>query len=494
VNTTIKILVVEHDPADLELIHHELKRGGIPYISAVVQNEPGYVLALKNFIPDIILADYTFPSFSGPAAFVIKEKLAPDTPFLFVSGSIGEERSVELIKNGVTDYVLKDKLFTLSSKVIRALKEAKERREQKQTEQELILSEKCLARAQHVAHIGSWELNFLNNTVRLSDEACRIYGLLPDQNIQSAEDWLAFVHPGDVDILLKKIKISSELPLDFSIHYRIVNKSGCVRHIYSEGKSEFDLNQSATGLYGIVHDVTEMVLLENKLVLERLTKQREITAAVLTAQENERAAIGKVLHENLNHILCVSKLHIELAKKDDMHKALHLDKSVAHIVTVIEEIRKISKTLRKPGKHISLYDSITNLLDDLTVMHPIRIHFHKDNMEETRLNEKLQLAIFRIVQEQIDNILKHARATRASITLKKKNDQVILLISDNGKGTDILKEIAGVGIKNIRSRADLYNGIVTIISKPGKGYELKVALPLNDNIKKPELEQVIPAI
>src|SRR5688572_30430901 len=124
-----KILIAEHDPFDLELLENELKKSGINYISEAVKNEEDYAHALKNFRPDIILCDYTFPSFHGLAALKIREELAPDTPFIFVSGTIGEEKSIELLKNGVTDYTLKERLFTLNPKVKRALKESKEQHE-----------------------------------------------------------------------------------------------------------------------------------------------------------------------------------------------------------------------------------------------------------------------------------------------------------------------------------------------------------------------------
>jgi signal transduction histidine kinase len=135
-STKIKILIAEHDAVDLELLHNELKKSGINYIFQTVQNEIDYSNALKHFVPDIILADYTFPSFDGPTAFGIKERLAPDTPFIFVSGTIGEEKSIELIKNGVTDYALKDRMFTLTPKITRALKEAKVIQQKKITEQQ----------------------------------------------------------------------------------------------------------------------------------------------------------------------------------------------------------------------------------------------------------------------------------------------------------------------------------------------------------------------
>jgi len=119
-----KILIVEHDSANTELIHNELKKSKINYTSEIVQTKKEYVKALHNFKPDVILSNYTFPAFDGPAAFKIKKKLSPQTPFIFVSESIGEEIAVELIKKGVSDFVLKESLSTLTNKLKLAIKNA----------------------------------------------------------------------------------------------------------------------------------------------------------------------------------------------------------------------------------------------------------------------------------------------------------------------------------------------------------------------------------
>src|ERR1700733_13898956 len=97
-NTETKILIVEHELPDIELLQYALKKGGITYLSEIVHNEPEYRAALVHFLPDIILCDYSFPSFDGLAAFEIRESVSPHTPFILVSGAIGEEASVELIK------------------------------------------------------------------------------------------------------------------------------------------------------------------------------------------------------------------------------------------------------------------------------------------------------------------------------------------------------------------------------------------------------------
>lgn len=275
--------------------------------------------------------------------------------------------------------------------------------------------------------------------------------------------------------------IKNKLPFDCEI--LSYTKSGRKFWMRLQGQPLLDENGNYERYYTMGTDITERVLLENKLTQERISRQKEITEAVLTAQENERADIGKELHDNLNQILAVAKLYIQMSKTYPDKRDMYLDKSCDFIENVIGEIRRISKALVIPGKHIiGLFDNIKNLLRDLVMTHQIKIEFHEEGVIEDDLSEKMQLTIFRIVQEQLNNILKHARATRASINLSSHDNQLILVISDNGDGYDILKGSKGVGITNIKSRAELYRGSVTIVTKPGEGYVLKVIFPLNDQV------------
>jgi CheY-like chemotaxis protein len=132
-----RILILEDNQSDVYLLRRELNRNGLHFTSEVVQTRESFEDALDTFNPDIILSDYTLPAFDGVSAFNIKQIKTPDIPFIIVSGSIGEERSVELIKDGVTDYALKDKLFSLPFKICRALKDAEEKKEKKIIDGEL---------------------------------------------------------------------------------------------------------------------------------------------------------------------------------------------------------------------------------------------------------------------------------------------------------------------------------------------------------------------
>lgn len=136
-SSEIKILILDDRKSDVDVILFELKKAGIGFSYEVAHNREEYERALDKFVPDIVLSDYAMPAFDGITAFNIIQKKYPDVPFLIVSSAIGEENAVEMIKNGVTDYVLKNKLFTLNTKVARALRDADDKLERKSMEKKM---------------------------------------------------------------------------------------------------------------------------------------------------------------------------------------------------------------------------------------------------------------------------------------------------------------------------------------------------------------------
>jgi signal transduction histidine kinase len=135
--TPIRILILEDVPADAELIEYELRKAGISFLSHRVEDRESFLDSLSHFSPDIILSDYSLPAFDGGTAFEVAVEKVPDVPFVFVTGAVGEEFAVELLKNGATDIVLKDRLSRLPLCVKRALEEAEERSTRRKAEEEL---------------------------------------------------------------------------------------------------------------------------------------------------------------------------------------------------------------------------------------------------------------------------------------------------------------------------------------------------------------------
>jgi len=133
----LRILMLEDVAADAEMAEHELRNGGITFQSKRVETKGPFIKELNDFSPDLILSDYTLPHFDGLSALTIAKAQYPDVPFILVSGAIGEELAIKLLKTGATDYVLKSNLKRLVPAVNRALREAKERVERKQADEAL---------------------------------------------------------------------------------------------------------------------------------------------------------------------------------------------------------------------------------------------------------------------------------------------------------------------------------------------------------------------
>jgi DNA-binding NarL/FixJ family response regulator len=143
-NEELRILILEDVPTDAELIQFELAEAGTAFTPMCVMDRESYLKALAEFSPNIILSDYSLPSFDGISALKIAVSKCPDVPFIFVSGALGEETAIELLKQGATDYVLKSRLSRLAPAVARALQEVGERKERKAAEEALKKREQAL--------------------------------------------------------------------------------------------------------------------------------------------------------------------------------------------------------------------------------------------------------------------------------------------------------------------------------------------------------------
>jgi signal transduction histidine kinase len=216
--------------------------------------------------------------------------------------------------------------------------------------------------------------------------------------------------------------------------------------------------------------------LSDRLLKEEERYQRLLTEQVIAAQEREREWIGRELHDNVNQVLTTVKLYLEMASHQQDNPLI--PRSMQLINGSINEIRNLSHQLSAPTLGTrSLIDSMNALIEMVVSSTNLLIEFdHTGYHGHLSMNQKL--ALYRILQEQLNNIVKHAEATRVWILLFQSEGETVLSISDNGKGFDSTVKTNGMGLNNIISRAKIFGGTVHIESTAQKGCFLNITIPI----------------
>jgi PAS domain S-box-containing protein len=269
----LRILSVEDDPKDAELIQDLLEKEGIVCEVTRVDTEAALVASIERGGIDLILADYTLPSFDGISALKFAMKACPDVPFIFVSGTLGEEVAIEALKIGATDYVLKTRLSRLVPSVLRALREATQRAERKRAEESLRQSEAYLAEAQRLSHTGSFGWRPSTGEILWSEETRRIFQC--DRATKpTVELILQRVHPDDAALVKQTIERASQDGKDFEHEYRLVMPDRSVKYVHVMAHALSD-DSDDVEFVGAVMDVSDRKRAEEELRRsEALAEQR----------------------------------------------------------------------------------------------------------------------------------------------------------------------------------------------------------------------------
>src|SRR5580700_7088390 len=259
----LRILSIEDDPKDTELIQNLLETEDIVCKVTRVDTQAALLASLEKGGIDLILADYSLPSFDGISALKLAMKACPDVPFIFVSGTLGEEVAIEALKIGATDYVLKTRLSRLVPSVVRALRETREIAERKQADEKLRRSDAYLTEAQRLSHTGSFGCTPSTGEMFWSEETFRIYGY--DQSTKpTMENVLQRVHPEDKPLLHEHMDRASREGKACDIECRLLLPDDSVRHVHivaHASKNESGIIQ----FIGAVMDVTATKQAEEKL-------------------------------------------------------------------------------------------------------------------------------------------------------------------------------------------------------------------------------------
>jgi PAS domain S-box-containing protein len=265
----IKILILEDSVTDAELVEHTLRKERIKFISKRVETREDFVKELKDFEPDIILSDYSLPNFDGMEALTIVKKRRPEVPFIMVTGSLGEELTVKLLKEGTTDYILKDKLARLGTAVRRALIEVKERTKRKLVEELLRTSEKKYRELVTNSLVGVYQSNLQGDILFANEALAQILGCGTYEELIGTNAFLFYKKPE------RRVEFVAELKktgMVSNFEVELVSRTGVAKHVF--------INATFDGrvISGMMLDITKRKKTEEflKKSEERLKKAQSI--------------------------------------------------------------------------------------------------------------------------------------------------------------------------------------------------------------------------
>ncbi len=386
----LNVLILEDVPTDAELMKFELAEAGLTFSARRVDTESAFVKELDEFHPHIVLSDYSLPAFDGLSALKIAIEKCPDLPFIFVSGALGEELAIELLKKGATDYVLKDRLTRLAPAVSRALQEAHEREEKKRIEGALHESE---ARYRTIfENTGTATLIIDDNaTIILVNRQFERLSGYSSKELEGKKSWMEFVFADDLAKAKgfkwqRNAKKTSQ-----GYEFRLSSKDQEIRHVFANIAAIPDTPTAVMSLLDITERKKgEEVLKKREWELEMKSRSLEEANTALKVLLRHREEDKLTLEEQI--LANVKKLvlpHIEDLKhmKLNENQTAHLNIIENHLHEIVSPfLRNLSSSyLNLTPREIQIATLVkegktTKEITDLLNISATAVDFHRKNL------------------------------------------------------------------------------------------------------------------
>ena len=498
----LRILSIEDDPKDAELIQSLLETADIASEVTRVDTQAALAASLEQGGIDLILADYSLPSFDGISALKFATKACPDVPFIFVSGTLGEEVAIEALKVGATDYVLKTRLSRLVPSVLRALRESTERAERKRAEESLRESETYLAETQRLSGTGSWALVPATGNIRHWSEECnRVLGFNRHAGQPRFETFFERIHPDDQAKVRKISDMIGTEKAEFELNYRIVHPGGEIRDIHLVGHPVLSPSGDLVEFVGTVMDVTE-----RKRAEEEGERLRHVQADLahsnrVTTMGELTASLAHEIKQPIAAAVTDAKTCLRWLDRDDPDLAEARDaasRMVKDAMRAADIISRISLLFTKGSLQRELVD-VNELIREMFVLLrgeanrysiSIRTELAEDLPRVMADRIQLQQVFMNLMLNGIDAM--NGTTGGGELTVKSEAGGAQLLISVSDTGVGLPPEQAdqifsaffttkdkgtGMGLPISRSIIESHGGRLWATDGSGRGATFQFTLP-----------------
>lgn len=485
------VLLVDDDPDDRALVARELARAfpGVRIMEA--GDEASFERALASGEVEVVVTDYEMGWIDGLEAFRRARERLPFVPVVMFTGTGNEEIAVEGLKAGLDDYVLKNHLVRLPTAIVGAMTRAVQRAQLAAAERELRESEQRFRQLAENASdlIYRYRLVDPRGFEYVSPSVTELTGYTPEEHYADPDLGLKIVHPEDrpiVEALLRGEAIKNP-------RIRWIRRDGRVIWTDSRVRIVRDELGAPVALEAIARDVTDLVLAEEDLTeqtrkLARLAEERlRLARRLVRAQEEERQRVALEIHDGIGQVL--TSVALFAADLDQVVPEEHRDRVVRVkelIQRAIAESRALVWSLRPPDlERLGLVPAVEHLAENLRGRGDTRI----DVLDETggrQVPQDVETVVFRIVQEALNNAVKHAKASTISVIVGQRDGRLSVVVEDDGRGFDVAEverretpELSeGFGLRGMRERAELVGGTLTLESQPGRGTTVRLEVPI----------------
>lgn len=352
----------------------------------------------------------------------------------------------------------------------------------KKADEKLRASEASLANAQRLARLGDWAWDRDSGLTHWSTELYRILGLEPLIEKPCYSVYLALVHPDDQATVRRAVRMLLAKAQPFGIDHRITSPDGTTRIVRLQAELVDAREGQSWGIVGTVQDITERKRTEEELLASR-EQLRELSAYLEAIREEERRRIALEIHDELGQLLTALKMDVALLKMRvvaDAEATRKIDDIRELVEKTIWMVRNVASHLRPAALNFGIVSALEWLAEDFSRRNGMPCQLVVRGGEPV-LADAHATAVFRIVQESLTNVSRHAGASRVAVTLVSTDRALDLRVSDDGQGFDLESEHSGYsyGLLGMSERARLIGGTLQVDSAPGAGTMVSINLPLD---------------